>query len=617
MEAFKYNPIVTLALKQYLAQKTTNVNKANTWLAFNPTKTSIGINDLRSVNWNDNTGWGGFIGSAFTEGTLFEAIKFTLEKGYNGYGLIIYSGTTYSTNNQYLLVEISNGGVLRTHILTRKTITKTVELTVSGIIPVDATEPYKTDEAELELDNNASNVTSSENVHGEVETIEGKKVFVYYIDGTAPEEEVSGTVSYTLTSYEFEHGFVFNNDEVESLLELLAAAENISGGGSSPDEWTERVKEYLDYDASEHEIEIGTNLFVDGKIIVNDGSDIVDIDGKPLNEVAIDIRTTAEKTLTSLDEFIVGKEYTFRVNKNTLIDNIPHDSTLNVLYTEIKDIINMPQGYSGGTPMSIGINMSKYGPDVEDSHYEVNFNGYYLPTSYPSFGFYYANPDGEELTVTEDHSFTFVFSAIGTTTSSPEYIFPFITYQGFTTQGTLTDDQFEKLTSNNGNYILADNKKFEYAGTVDGVMHYSCTLHNVVYCMDITIATKGWNYTSTRNIEYEQAIKYLVSSELALADFEHEVGTTNTVIVIKPNVLDPQAIYDIALEIEGTGVHYGVVFTTFPYNGSQCITTSLLTVNGSTEECYATMDSNGQVNLTIPYVMSPESEDTHIFVRKR
>lgn len=328
--------------------------------------------------------------------------------------------------------------------------------------------------------------------------------------------------------------------------------------------------------------------------------------------VAINIQTSGTTIVTDPSELIEGKEYTINIPVGYNPYNVDaqtaylHECSLYLPVTKVDGIDYPPEVNQYGT---FGYQLYKY------------IGGHYPGNIEDIFKISVAGPGGTMTDISQGVNHTFTYGGLGTYNNNfndfADEVLGFISYSGFVTSGTLTDDQFEKLTSNDGNYILADNKKFEYAGTVDGVMHYSCSLHNIVYCMDVTITTKEWEYTSTRNIEYEKAIKYLVSSELALADFEHEVGTTNTVIVIKPGVLEPEAIYDIALEIEGTGVHYGVSFITFPDNGSQCITTSLLTVNGSTEECYATMLSTGQVNLTIPYVMSPQSETTHIYIRKR
>lgn len=112
------------------------------------------------------------------------------------------------------------------------------------------------------------------------------------------------------------------------------------------------------------------------------------------------------------------------------------------------------------------------------------------------------------------------------------------------------------------------------------------------------------------------AVEFLIPKEVPLASIDHDPGETDTLITIAPGLFDVDNGYELLVEIEGSGVHYGFVAHVFPYNGSEAIVTTLLSVNGTTKEVYTSMTSGGQVSITVPFVMTPESQDTKIFYKR-
>lgn len=114
----------------------------------------------------------------------------------------------------------------------------------------------------------------------------------------------------------------------------------------------------------------------------------------------------------------------------------------------------------------------------------------------------------------------------------------------------------------------------------------------------------------------EEVLDFILPKEVPTSKIIHEADATHTTITIESGVFDVTHCYDIKIEIEGNGVHYGIVTSVFPYDGSEAIVTTHLTVNGTTEEVFASMSSNGVVNIIVPFVMTPESETTTIFYKR-
>lgn len=114
----------------------------------------------------------------------------------------------------------------------------------------------------------------------------------------------------------------------------------------------------------------------------------------------------------------------------------------------------------------------------------------------------------------------------------------------------------------------------------------------------------------------QDVVDFLFPKEIALADIEHSVTTGNTVITTSAEILDHQHSYDVTLEIEGDGSHYGAKFTVFANNGSTCLSVFYLDVEGEIKECFASMDNQGSLHINLPFEMAPESQDTIITFKR-
>ena len=110
--------------------------------------------------------------------------------------------------------------------------------------------------------------------------------------------------------------------------------------------------------------------------------------------------------------------------------------------------------------------------------------------------------------------------------------------------------------------------------------------------------------------------EFLFPKEIATAKITHEVGQSNTVIVVAPGEIDAGNSYHLYLEIEGEGAHYGADVTIFAYNGATCLSPFSILVDGQVETGFASIDSTGQINLDVPMVMTPESQATHIYIKR-
>lgn len=120
-------------------------------------------------------------------------------------------------------------------------------------------------------------------------------------------------------------------------------------------------------------------------------------------------------------------------------------------------------------------------------------------------------------------------------------------------------------------------------------------------------------------VRLDQDVKdVLFYKQCALADIEHDIGESNTIISLNGELFDPDSCYDIVLEIEGTGSHYGTRLVAMPYNNSQCFTSaSLYMATDEDVKVITTMDNDGQINITLlGYLMTPESQTTTVHYKK-
>lgn len=111
-------------------------------------------------------------------------------------------------------------------------------------------------------------------------------------------------------------------------------------------------------------------------------------------------------------------------------------------------------------------------------------------------------------------------------------------------------------------------------------------------------------------------LDFIFPFEIPTSAITHEVGETNTVVVINSDKIDAQHHYQVIFEVEGEGLHYGCDFVVFPENSAQCLISKLVTIGGEELTLYASMEDNGVINITVPAVMHPESEDTKVFVKR-
>mgnify|MGYP003296734238 CR=1 FL=1 len=110
----------------------------------------------------------------------------------------------------------------------------------------------------------------------------------------------------------------------------------------------------------------------------------------------------------------------------------------------------------------------------------------------------------------------------------------------------------------------------------------------------------------------EDLMDFILPKEVPVASIDHEVGESNTIIVVKPGIFDDDNGYHVYLEVEGSGSHYGADFTVFPYNTATCITPFHMLIDNDVKECFASLNENGQLSIDLPMVMTPESQTTNI-----
>lgn len=185
------------------------------------------------------------------------------------------------------------------------------------------------------------------------------------------------------------------------------------------------------------------------------------------------------------------------------------------------------------------------------------------------------------------------------------------------------DDEFKKNIGEHGTPVIYGTRPTQIRSTIDDDTAGEVTpipLMGELLGILLGSAHVVVNESEDRkHIQFDldqDVIDFIFPVEVPLSKIQHEVGETNTVVVIQPGVLDGDNHYQIIFEVEGAGTHYGCDFVVFPENAAQCIVSKLITINGEEETLYATMTSTGQVNITVPVVMQPESETTKIFVKR-
>lgn len=115
----------------------------------------------------------------------------------------------------------------------------------------------------------------------------------------------------------------------------------------------------------------------------------------------------------------------------------------------------------------------------------------------------------------------------------------------------------------------------------------------------------------------EEVLEFILPQEINPTYISHEVGTTNTVITTDVGVLDADYGYHVYLEIESSGVHYGADFTVYPYNQDTCLSVFSMLLGGEEPSlCFGSLNEQGQLVIDLPVVMTPESQDTIIHVKR-
>lgn len=112
------------------------------------------------------------------------------------------------------------------------------------------------------------------------------------------------------------------------------------------------------------------------------------------------------------------------------------------------------------------------------------------------------------------------------------------------------------------------------------------------------------------------AVEFLVPKKVPLSEIEHEPSTDNTIITVKPGLLNSNYGYHINFEVESTGSHFGASFDVLPYNSAQCLVVFYMLENNDVKECFAHLGNDGSLVIDIPVVMTPESQNTVIHYKR-